>query len=388
MHVPTPIRDDEARTLRWADVAVVSVVVAAVTLVAIAPGGAASVALVVAAMVALAALWLVLRRSLAATGTAPAWRVVALCAIALACTLAAPWLAIVQAVLHPLAWIGADRRRFGVVASGLVAASAAAGWILHSPEDWGAALATQAGSWAFSTWFGLWIGSIDRLSEERRRLVEALQASRDEVAALASEQGAMQERDRIAREIHDTIAQDLAGVVMLLEGARASSDAAPAALERAEQAARRSLADARALVAGEIAIDVEGRGLAASLRDVAERFAREHGVDVDARLDAVAIDREAQVVLVRCLQEALSNVRRHARAGAVRVALVGGDDAVLTVDDDGVGMPSSPPSARGFGLEAMARRAALAGGSASTSASPLGGTRVVVRVPVAREERS
>lgn len=383
--------DHATRTLRWADVAVGIVALVAVSLAALAPVRAEGIALVVASMLGLAVLWLRMRGPLAATGTAPAWRVVGLAAVAFACTLAAPWLAIVQAVLHPLAWIGAERRRYGVASSGVVAAAAAAGWIVHSPDDGWAAVATQAGSWAFSVWFGLWIGSIDRLSEERQRLVEALRASQDEVAALASEQGARLERDRIAREVHDTIAQDLAGVVMLLEGARASADgAAAAALERAEQAARRSLADARALVAGEIAIDVEGRGLATSLSELAARFAREHDVAVDARVDAVATGREAEVVLVRSLQEALSNVRRHAGAHVVHVSLAAdGADAVLHVDDDGIGMPAARPATAGFGLDAMARRAALADGSATTSSSPLGGTRVAVRVPlVAREEPS
>lgn len=340
-----------------------------------------------AAMVLLAATWLVMRRDLDVGLAGSVARTAALAAVGLCCTLAAPWLAIAQALLHPLVWLGGERRLHGIVGSGVLCAAVAVGWIVREPSDWWAAVAVQLGSWGFSVWFGLWIASIDRLSTERQQLVEALQATRDEVADLAGEQGARAERDRIAREIHDTIAQDLAGVVMLLEGVRQGASGADAvALERAEQAARRSLADARALVAGEIAIEVDGRGLAAALRDVTTRWSLESGIASTTRLDAVGLPREAQVVVVRSLQEALSNVRRHADAAAVAVTLVvEGDTAVLRVDDDGAGMRPEHAGG-GFGLAAMRRRAALAGGSATTASAPSGGTRVEVRVPIDGEE--
>lgn len=378
---------DPTRSTRWADVAVVVMIALVSVLLVVTPLTAVHRAIGAGAMALLAATWLVMRRDLEVGLAGRVARTAALAAVGFACTLAAPWLAVAQALLHPLVWLGGERRRHGVIGSAALSAAVAAGWIVREPDTWWAAVAVQVGSWGFSVWFGLWIGSIDRLSTERQQLVEALQATRDEVAALAGEQGARAERDRIAREIHDTIAQDLAGVVMLLEGVRQGATGADAAvLERAEQAARRSLADARALVAGEIAIDVDDRGLAAALRDVTTRWTLESGIASTMRLDAVALPREAQVVVVRGLQEALSNVRRHAEAASVAVTLDVDDGAVvLRVDDDGSGIDATgdgAASATGFGLAAMRRRAALAGGSATTAASPTGGTRVEVRVPI------
>ncbi|GAA2173240.1 sensor histidine kinase [Agrococcus versicolor] len=380
---PTPARTDPTRPTRWADLAVVAMVVLVGALLWIVPLPPDRVAIGTAALVLLVVVWAAMRRSLDVGLAGSAWRIAALCVVGLACTLAAPWLAIVQAMLHPLVWLGAARRRVGIVGSGLLCAAVGVGWIARDPADWWIAVAVQVGSWGFSAWFGLWIASIDRLSTERQLLVEALQATRDEVAALATEHGASQERDRIAREIHDTIAQDLAGVVMLLEGVRERATGRDADdLSRAEQAARRSLGDARALVAGEIAIDVDDRGLAPTVVQVAERWSRESGLDVVLEVEQTTLGREAQVVLVRALQEALSNVRRHAGGTRARVALrTTGDDVVLEVDDDGVGIPADRSAHGGFGLGAMERRAALAGGTATTGRSPLGGARVEVRVP-------
>lgn len=375
-------RVDPSRSTRWADLAVVVMIAVVGVLLVVSPVDAVHRVIGAGAMVLLAATWIVMRRELEVGLAGSVARTAALAVVGFCCTLAAPWLAIVQAILHPLVWLGAERRRYGIVGSGVLCAAVAAGWIVREPSDWWAALAVQVGSWGFSVWFGLWIASIDRLSTERQQLVDALQASRDEVAALAGAQGARNERDRIAREIHDTIAQDLAGVVMLLEGVRAGATGADAlALERAEQAARRSLADARALVAGEIAIEVDDRDLHATIRAVVHRWSLDTGIPATLELEPAALDREAQVVVVRGVQEALSNVRRHARAHAVAVTLhVDGDAAVLRVDDDGSGIPDEPVDP-GFGLAAMRRRAALAGGRASTGTSPTGGTRVEVRVP-------
>ncbi|SDI03404.1 sensor histidine kinase [Agrococcus jejuensis] len=376
-------RVDPSRSTRWADLAVVVMIGVVGVLLVVTPVDAVHRVIGAGAMALLAVTWIVMRRDLEVGLAGSAARTAALAAVGFCCTLAAPWLAIAQAILHPLVWLGGARRRYGIVGSAALCAAVAAGWIVREPSDWWAAVAVQLGSWGFSVWFGLWIASIDRLSTERQQLVEALRATRDEVAALAGEQGARSERDRIAREIHDTIAQDLVGVVMLLEGVRAGASGADAvALERAELAARRSLADARALVAGEIAIEVDGRRLHAAIREVVGRWSIDTGIPATVALESAALGREAQVVVVRSLQEALSNVRRHAHARAVAVTLhVDRDAAVLHVDDDGTGIPEAPDDP-GFGLAAMRRRAALAGGSASTAASPTGGARVEIRVPI------
>lgn len=108
-------------------------------------------------------------------------------------------------------------------------------------------------------------------------------------------------------------------------------------------------------------------------------------VRLDLPPGGVGLDREGEVVLLRAAQEGLANVRRHARARSVRLALrssgqASGRSVELVVEDDGVGM--TPQTAEGFGLRGMRDRVRSGGGEVSIGPAEGGGTRVVVRLPV------
>jgi signal transduction histidine kinase len=161
------------------------------------------------------------------------------------------------------------------------------------------------------------------------------------------------------------------------------TDAAAATIATVEQVARDALAEARALVARTAAVPREP-AFGAAVERLIERF-REHGaarIELDTARVQGQLDREAQVVLLRCLQEALSNVTKHAAAGrvAVRVEVAGDGAAVLEVSDDGRGFDTSRP-ASGFGLDGMRERVALAGGTFDVSSAPGGGAMLTVRLP-------
>ena len=264
-------------------------------------------------------------------------------------------------------------------------------------------LLAQAGiAIVFSVVLGLWVTQVAEQSEERAELLARLEEAQAEAAASHHAAGVLAERERMSREIHDTLAQGFTSVVMLAQSAAADlRRSAPAdavgRLELIERTARENLAEARALVAVAGPVDLTGSTLAEALERLAARFGQETGITVQLAADPGALDllsREREVILLRAAQEALANVRRHARASAVRLALTvgraddadrpdqdgpGGDVVRLEVVDDGEGMP--PEAVEGFGLRGMRDRVASGGGELAV-ASDLGqGTSVQVTLP-------
>ena len=243
---------------------------------------------------------------------------------------------------------------------------------------------------AFALSLGLWTAHTMRQAERHARLVDELRATQAELARTSHDAGVLAERERVAQEIHDTLAQGFTSVVMLAQAASADLDrgAVDDARERlglVESTARDNLAEARALVAASAPAPLQDGTLGQALRRLVARFAEETGTRAElAGVDAAALSSAEEVVLLRSAQEALTNVRRHAAARAVRVALRQDEDGtVLEVTDDGRGLPADGV-VEGYGLRGMRERAAAEGGSLHVGPAPGGGTRVVVRLP-ARE---
>ncbi len=244
---------------------------------------------------------------------------------------------------------------------------------------------------AFSVLLGLWFGTTMQRSEERARLLTELRAAQAELARSHHSAGVAAERERLAREIHDTLAQGFTSVVTQAQAATAALDrgehgAARERLQLVETTARENLAEARALVAAFAPVPLQGSTLGEALRRLADRFAAETGTAV--RLEVAddgtgdgTHDATSDVVLLRAAQEALANVRRHADARAVTVRLDREAGTVgLEVTDDGRGLP--PGHADGMGLSGMRSRVSAVGGSIDVGPADDGGTRVRVRVPV------
>jgi len=204
----------------------------------------------------------------------------------------------------------------------------------------------------------------------------------------------LEERTRIAREIHDTLAQGFTGVVIQLEVAEdALSDdpeEARAHLLRARELARESLTEARRSVWHLRPPALERGDLVSALASLVAELAHESTVEIEFSHHGVpprlAPDTESN--LMRLCQEALTNARRHARAGSIRVELVFGSRQVeLRVEDDGQGFdPSQPSHPDGFGFLSMTERAERMGGQLIIDSQPGQGTRVVVLVPVVGPE--
>jgi signal transduction histidine kinase len=237
-------------------------------------------------------------------------------------------------------------------------------------------------------------------AEELRALSRQLEARVQEQTALLVSQereaATLEERNRLAREIHDTLAQGLAGIIVQLgatqRAMRAAPDEAPEHLDLAHRMARESLAEARRSVWNLRAAALERGDLADALRGVVERQARD-GLEATfvQSGEARPLAPEVESALLRVGQEALANVVKHANARRVAVSLAYTPDAVhLSVHDDGEGFepgvlayaPVGPSD--GFGLLGMRERLAALGGS--LSATNQNGALVVAAVPAAARE--
>ena len=287
-----------------------------------------------------------------------------------------PSLATIQTIAYPLIWILSRRVQDAVLANIALASVVGVGLYLATGSLL-QALLIQGISLAFSVALGLWITSIADRSHERQRLLDELREAQDELAAASRDAGVSSERERLAREIHDTIAQDLTGLVLLAQQAQreltsGDTSATDARLQLIEENARTALAETRALVAASAPVGLTSGELMDALRRLGERFTRETSVAVAVEGDPGAVDRDQEVVLLRCAQEGLANVRKHSGATAVTLHLsASSGDVRLVVRDDGRGFDTSVRSA-GFGLGGMRDRLALVGGFLDVTSSTAG----------------
>ncbi len=195
-----------------------------------------------------------------------------------------------------------------------------------------------------------------------------------------------EERNRLAREIHDTIAQDLSAIAFQLEAAEAllAQQTDPERVRRSVATAldltRKGLEEARRSVLDLRAAPLEGRTLQTALAALAE----EAGVTFVPSPAIAPLPPAVEVGLYRIAQEALQNALRHAAASRIFLRLETSSDRVrLVVQDDGKGFPEEAAAGR-FGLIGMRERARLLGGSFQLESSPGAGTRITTEVPLRR----
>ncbi|MEJ2558484.1 MAG: GAF domain-containing sensor histidine kinase [Anaerolineae bacterium] len=208
--------------------------------------------------------------------------------------------------------------------------------------------------------------------------------------------GAAEERNRLAREIHDTLAQGLSAIALHLETAdalletRADQQLVGEAMRQALALTWANLEEARRSVLDLRAAPLEGRGLAEALVTLAEKTTTD---SLNVRFEVVGRHRplpvRIEVGLYRIAQEALTNVIRHANARLATLHLVTTPDRVrLTVEDDGQGFDSSQVPKGRYGLIGLNERAKLLGGTFGLESSPGAGTRVEVAIPLERKTQN
>lgn len=321
----------------------------------------------------------------------------------------APWYGIFAFVgyVHAFECLKGRWRYVGVVATSLIMAVTYLGGLSRiSADEWWLWSAVSLVSIALASTFfyftEMWLQHADKqrrglaeLHQANVKLEEALEENAGLHAQLlvqAREAGVLDERQRMARELHDTLAQSLAGILTQLQAAEQSSHQ-PATVRRhmtnAMNLTRDSLAEARRTVhAVEPELLAEAR-LPDAIGDVTRRWSQAHRVDAALTTtgDPRPMHADVEVTLLRVAQEALANVAKHAGAGRVGLTLSYMEDLVtLDVRDDGAGF--DPDAARGngaadggFGLAGMRQRVQRMAGRLHVESEPGGGTAISASVP-------
>ncbi|MEM7334510.1 MAG: sensor histidine kinase [Chloroflexota bacterium] len=262
---------------------------------------------------------------------------------------------------------------------------------LNDPGLWILLATTTAGSL-----FAFWIRGIIAQSMDRRQLFEQLQQAQADLAASERRAGQLEERQRLAHEIHDTLAQGFISIILNLETAVSNLDESNEAVHYVNLAAgtaRHSLTEARRVVDNLRPEQLEkATSLPEAIGQVAERWEKESGTAVTVQVTGqpTALKGSIDVALLRATQEALANVRKHAQATAVQVTLsYMGDVVILDVQDNGTGLSKrihpdagSGFSPGGYGLKAMRERVEALQGEVELESDEGEGTTLVVSIPV------
>jgi signal transduction histidine kinase len=219
---------------------------------------------------------------------------------------------------------------------------------------------------------------------------ESADATADRAAAEEKQSAILAERERIARELHDTLAQGFTSILLQIEAAKSllgeNEHAAVVPLERAQDLARESLAEARRAVWAIRPRALGESDLPTALSWLVRDMASGSGVEVEFSTGGQprALTVEIETNLLRIIQEAVTNALRHARARTIRVKLKFGDDLLrASIEDDGCGFSTrAARTGDGFGLISMRERAESLAGKLLISSHPARGTRILAKVPI------
>lgn len=236
--------------------------------------------------------------------------------------------------------------------------------------------------------------SLEREARVRQLLLDELTEAQADLAEEQHRSGALAERARLSREIHDSVGQGLSSINLLLQAAEQAWDADPGAARghvgTASATARDGLDEVRRVVRDLAPAELSGD--ARSLEDALRRVVAAHApgagrerVELRVHGDPVAVSPAVATALLRTTRGALANVREHAAATRVVVSLTWqADEVLLDVRDDGCGFTDGPQPGglRGRGLAGIRERAVGLGGSGSVESAPGEGTTVSVRLPV------
>ncbi|MDK4239143.1 sensor histidine kinase [Corynebacterium propinquum] len=276
---------------------------------------------------------------------------------------------------------------------------------LH-PQHWHIAVAIGPGiGTVFAVAIYVSYRALHREALTQRRIAEELAATQQELAATEHQAGRLEERERLARDIHDTLAQGLSSIVLLARAGRASASTSKAAspesknaatdvLSTIEDTARDNLAEARRFVRDLTAPSAQA-DLPDAITEILQRMRRRGsglGESTEFRANFSGdthrrLPESVVTAVVRCVQEALNNVAKHAHAdhAVVSVAVLG-DELTVDIFDDGRGFdPVQTPqraSSHGYGLGGIQQRIAALSGTVNIESAPGEGTVVAARIPL------
>ena len=237
---------------------------------------------------------------------------------------------------------------------------------------------------------GLGYKALAKEAREREQLMRELLETQAHLVATEREAGTLAERARLAREIHDTVAQGLASIQMLLHAAERAEPEGPGVghVRLARETAADNLAETRRFIRELAPPDLDGMDLEQALRRLAGATAATHGLRVEVTTNTTALPMPVQTALLRIAQGALANVVQHAKASVATVTLEESPAGLIfNVADDGQGFDASAkaraarPGSDSFGLVAVRERVQQLGGTFDVASAPGQGTILTVTIP-------
>ena len=231
----------------------------------------------------------------------------------------------------------------------------------------------------------------DRSEDELGQLAQHLNQMAEQLQNLLQTQqelAALEERNRLARDLHDSVKQQVFATSMQVGAARASLEqnpqAAQAYLVEAEQLSRQAQKELTTLIHELRPASLQDQGLAQALKAYTADWSRQNSIDINLSLmDERILSSTIEQALFRVAQEALANVARHSDGAAVNIHLVyDSQTASLSISDDGRGFDIATSSGKGVGLKSMEERMTAIGGELKVKSAPGQGTQIVARCPI------
>lgn len=278
-------------------------------------------------------------------------------------------------------------RRWGTVAILASTAVAICALGFHSGWSVGGVVGPLVGA-GVALLIGLGYQALAREAEQREALVRELIATQSQLAATEHESGVLAERARLAREIHDTLAQGLSSIQMLLHAAERADPDRPGVehIRLARETAAANLVEARRFIRELTPPQLDDQTLGGALRRLARTQWASQGLDVQVRVsDTIVLPMHLQTALLRIAQGAIANVIQHARATTATISIAVEDDRLqFSVTDDGTGFDpliaskDAAEKSDSFGLRATAERVQQLGGTLTIDSPPGHGTILTV----------
>ena len=228
--------------------------------------------------------------------------------------------------------------------------------------------------------FGAVLQQAEKSRDQNQLLVDELQSTQQRLRELA----VVEERNRLARDLHDSVKQQVFAISMQLSAARTAlseSDKAYSSVVEAERLAQQAGTELTSLIHELRPPGLESRSLADAIREHVDVWSDQNKVEAEIKIDmTISVSQQAEQALFRVLQESLANVARHSKADRVTVELEAENEAiVLTIEDNGIGFDAKQ-IAKGIGLDSMQERLIAVNGKVEVISEKSKGTRVVAKV--------
>jgi two-component system, NarL family, sensor histidine kinase LiaS len=235
------------------------------------------------------------------------------------------------------------------------------------------------------------IGKIQKYLAEQTKLSQRLASEKAEEQERRIQEIVSEERHRLARELHDSVSQQLFAASMLIsainEAQTCSDDVQAKQLKLVEEMIHQSQLEMRALLLHLRPVALKGKSLQEGIEELLRELQQKIPLNIQWKIEHFSLDKGIEDHLFRILQESVSNTLRHAKATSLEVLLVKRDSLIiLRVVDDGVGFDVEKTKTGSYGLQNMHERAVEIGGTLHIVSVPNQGTRLEVRIPLLSSE--